>query len=574
MAASGNLVRVWSVSPFYRGGLILLLLACACGDSGTPPGHDGDAGSSTRRLEIQVPPGDQLGLAFAETRTLRVRYYDVDATPLAGAEVSFALVVGPGSDPAGAVLSAGVAVTDASGIASVDVTGGASVTSFRVQVEAENAPPVSFFVSVSNEGFAAVRARLVHEGDRAAADFTSVNARLYGGESCASLDPAAPPDSTFPVRTLELGAEAVYPQLPASLPYTLLAWGTGAAGQLLASGCVELGAAQVVAGGTLRFDVPVVDRREQLAPAYALVSPLDLDALAARVLTLDGWGAGRCPLGAAQLLLDFAIDALGPGASANALAGQRGTLGADGCRAATTATGAMALEARVTAGLASADASFSTRAQTLTGLFAGLTLESRLDVRAHSHTLAAAHVVVGSKDFRIDLVASARPVITAIDVAIGLGLGASPAVSLGPHGFTLRLGSLLADAFAQFPPAPPSDGRFGLELINDLSGPSSSTGCNALSQLACPPAGLVASCLASACTSSIPALDDALARPFVLSDGSGLDLSWSGVATGVDADLDLVAESLTPGVWSVTLTLGDQTTLTFSSQFTAASVSP
>src|SRR6266545_44173 len=315
MAASGNLDRVRSGSWFYNAGLIIglasVLAAIGCPDSGPPQG-DGDAGSSTRRLEIQVPPGDQLGLAFAETRALNVRYYDVDDTPLAGAEVGFALVVGPGSDPAGAVLSAGVATTDAEGLASVNVTGGAVVTSFRVEVEAENAPTVSFFVSVANEGFAGLHATPVQIGDRPAADFADLKVRLYGGgETCATLDPSAPTDSTFPTRTVGFGEAAGFPQLPANLPYTLLAWGSGEAGQLLASGCLELSAAQVVAGGDLHLDLPVRDRPEALAARYALISQLDLSSLSSLLLgPRDGWGAAFCPTAAGQLLLDCAIDAL------------------------------------------------------------------------------------------------------------------------------------------------------------------------------------------------------------------------------------------------------------------------
>jgi len=562
--------------------VLVVWLAGACGDSGAPPGHDGDGGSSTRRLEIQAPPGDQLGLAFAETRALAVRLFDTDNRPLAGARVSFALVVAPGSDPAGAVLSAGEARTDASGIASVSVTGGATVASFRVQVEAENASPVSFFIVVSDEGFAALHALVAHDGDRVASDFASVQTRLYGGDqTCAMLDPAAPPDSSFPTRTVVFGEEAAYPQLPASLPYTLLAWGTGAAGQLLASGCVELSATQVMAGGTLRLDLPVVDRAEQLAPRYALVSQLELGALADLLFAgKDGWGAGACPLGAAQLLLDCAIDALdggdaldcrvvNPGGNATTLQNARGPVDANGCRPATLAAGGMTLDALVDAAMASSGANtrFVTRAQTLTGLLAGLSLESSLDLASATHRLDAAHFALPGADFDIPLAVTARPIVVAHDVAIALGAGAAPRFSLASHGFTLRLGSLLRDGFAHFPPLP-ADGRLGKELVAGVNGPAGTTGCPALSAVACPAAGLGAACLANACTTSVPSIDTALARPFTFSEGSGLDFVWSGAATGVDTELDFQVESLQMGIWQATLTFADASTLLVGATFT------
>jgi hypothetical protein len=584
MAVSGNLDRVWSDSwfYFYRAGLIFasafVTLASACGDSGTPPGNGDDAGPSLRRLEIQVPPGDQLGLAFGESRELDVRYFDVDGHPLAGAEVRFALVVDSGSDPAGAVLSAGSASTDNAGLAVVTVTGGAVAASFRVRADADQATPVYFFVSVADEGFAALHAKLQHVGDRPAADFASLEARLYGGDqTCATLDPAAPPDSPFPTRTLAFGDDAVFPQLPANLPYTLLAWGEGSAGQLLASGCVELSGGQVPASATLALELPVVDAAERLAARYALVSTLDLghvrDLLLADRL---GWAVSGCPTGAAQLLLDCAIDALdgsdpldcvvaAPGSAATALTNARGVLDGGGCRAATLAGGGMSLDGRVAAALVAsgADDRFAARAQLLVDLLAGLSLESTLDVSAASHRLDAAHVVVAGTpgaDFRLDLGASSRPLVVAHDVAIALGAGAAPPLALDTHGFTLRLGTLLVDAFAHFPPQP-SDGRYGRDLVAGISGPAGSTGCTGLSAVACPPAGLASTCLSAACTASVATLDGVLARPFVLTNGADVDLVWSGAATASDADVDLVVESLAAGAWSATLTLADGTSV-------------
>jgi hypothetical protein len=211
------------------------------------------------------------------------------------------------------------------------------------------------------------------------------------------------------------------------------------------------------------------------------------------------------------------------------------------------------------------------RAGTLVDLLAHLSLESTLDLATSTHTLDAARFDLPGGERRFALGQTARPIVVAQDVEITLGAGAVPPFALDTHGFTLRLGSLLRDGFVSVPPQP-ADGRYGRDLVAGVAGPFGTTGCQALSAVACPAAGLSSSCLASACSAALPTLDGVLARPFTLADGAGLDLVWSGAAIGTDADLDLIVETLGAGTWSATLTLGDASTLPITATFTGAAI--
>jgi hypothetical protein len=187
-------------------------------------------------------------------------------------------------------------------------------------------------------------------------------------------------------------------------------------------------------------------------------------------------------------------------------------------------------------------------------------IDSTLDVGAGTHALRRART--SGDAVTIDLAASARPVVVANDVAVGLGDGPAPMVTLGAHAFTLRLGSLLGEAFDALGHVP-ADGRLGKDVL------VSAGGCASVSQTACAAAGLPASCLTAACNASIATLDGVLARPFVWTDGAALDFRWSGVATAMDAEPDLAAEAFTLGLWSATLTTADATTLSVTGTFEA-----
>jgi hypothetical protein len=553
--------------------------AAACGgdDDGDDDQATPDAAPPQRKLEIVTPPGDQVGLAAGEAETLRVRYLE-DGAPIAGAEVSFVLVVGPGSDPAGSTLSATRAPTGADGVAEVTVTAGATPTMFRVRAEAPAATPVEIFVAVSNAGFVALTVTPRHEGPRPDGDFAGVELRLYPGAPCALLDATAPQPSPLPPRSTALDTEASWPELPAGAAYTLLVWGASAGDTVLADTCIELTAEQAPPGMAVALEPVLTDRPVHLAATgYTVTTQLDLTPVSGPMLGAGIWGQATCPLGGAQLVLDWSIDALdggdpldgeivAPGAAATALAARRAR-DAQGCATATLPGAGSSLDALVEPALVTETTTPHLADKAAWIVQDQLELVSALVPGASpgvcSHELRLARRTEGNGEIVEDLAASARPIVHVDGVACALGDGPAPALTVAGHGFTLRLGAFLRHVLAVLPAAP---GALATELV------AAGGGCAALSAAVCVAASLPADCLVAACATALPALDAALAAQLAELDGVGIDLAWSGAATATDVDLDLVAESLAGGLWSATLTSAGGAPTAVTGAFTAEDV--
>src|SRR5688572_19253276 len=268
------------MSSLIRALLVGSALLAACGGGGDAP----DAGPEANpRLVILDPPGDSVGLAFGGTATLRVRYETDAGEPIPDAAVDFQLVVRQDADPRGAALSATAAMTDALGIARVDLVAGAEETIFQVEAIAEQAASAFFPVSVSQAGFAHLDVDPFHDGWRDPLGFARLELRLYRAIDavCAGIDADEPPASLFPPRALsgfdEIGT---YQNIIASQPYTLVAWALLPDNPVpLAYGCVELGPQQVPPA-EFALAMPVRDRPARLPGDAGLVSSLDLEPLA------------------------------------------------------------------------------------------------------------------------------------------------------------------------------------------------------------------------------------------------------------------------------------------------------
>ena len=123
----------------------LLGLACSAGvidDDGA--GDDDGPDMTTARLAIVGDRNVVLGLG--DGLTLTVKYTDASGRPLAGA-VAFA-VQGRAVDSS---LAAATVVTDAQGLAAVDLTAGTTEGPFGVRASAENAAPVDWQVVLQGE---------------------------------------------------------------------------------------------------------------------------------------------------------------------------------------------------------------------------------------------------------------------------------------------------------------------------------------------------------------------------------------------------------------------------------------
>jgi len=108
-------------------------------------------------------------------------------------------------------------------------------------------------------------------------------------------------------------------------------------------------------------------------------------------------------------------------------------------------------------------------------------------------------------------------------------------LTIGSHGFTLRLGTAARAAFgplALVPRGLPADVPSFVAALFSLAQAEGgmASGCAALDGIVCPAAAQPAGCLMSACSTGLGALAGALDGAFAAADGTGLDLWLSGTA--------------------------------------------
>jgi hypothetical protein len=545
-----------------------LLAACGGGD-GAP-----DAGPEANpRLVILDPPGDSIGLAFGGTTTLRVRYETDAGEPIPDAAVDFQLVVRQDADPRGAALSATTAMSDALGIARVDLVAGAEETTFQIEAIAPQAASAFFTVSVSQAGFAHIDLDPFHDGWRDPLGFERIELRLYRAidATCAAIDADEPPLSLFPPRALsgfdEVGS---YQNVIASQPYTLVAWALLPDNTLpLAYGCVELGPHQVPPS-RFALAMPVRDRAPRLPGDAELVSTLDLEPLAdaaADAGTGAPWTVLSCAHGPGQLLLDCTTDVLGgdgtldcvvdgANATVTAIQAARGPVDEFLCR-----PGTVGIEDSLDHQLNDA---IDAGGDFPMGGELGELLDARADLLADvqlrstlqflpgglvRHRLVALVADVGGTPYEVDLASTSRPVIAATAPA---AIDGERNLVVGEHGFTLRYGSFAGAAWRDVAlPAAGVAGRdadLGAALAGSAEdGGSATTGCNAVSAIICAEIGQAASCAYAACQTAAAALDDSFTAWWRGMDGDDLDLRLQGSVPLVDGDDDLAVDGLGTG---------------------------
>lgn len=579
--------------------------AFGCGGGGGIAAPDG-GDQIVARLVVLDPPGDSLGLSFGTSVTLRVRYELDDGTPLPDAAVGVAILESTTGNPGGSTLSASTSTTDGDGIATVDLTAGAVRTNFRVEASAPNAAPAYFYVAVSADDFATLTVAPTHAGNRNPASFDRVELRLYPAEQirCLELDIDDTPASPFAPRTLaDFDGSARFQNVSAGAPYTLVAWAELPGNPVrLAAGCVDLGAG-VVPAGELRFEVVVADRTARLPDSNPMRSLLSLTG-AAGAVSASGvdrpWRVLGCPAGPGQLVLDCTLDAVAPdgtldcivtgnAALVTSVEAMRGPADVIGCRP-TMAGAVPSLDAKLTGALDQGPfpvgAALTQLVATRTQLLSAIELHSQLDrisANAVGHRLLGAILRAGTDDHEVDLGQTSRPVLMQAPVAYGV---TGPVLSIGEHAFTLRLGSLLGDAFVDLGLAEAGlDGRaseLGAALTESAADAASSTSdCAAISAIICGSAGQPNGCAQAACASGAAYLDDAFSAWWQRLDGTDLDLTMSGQATLYDLDDDLLVDGIGNngsssqlGLWSTTLHLSDGSTAPGSGSFGSTGVVP
>lgn len=508
---------------------------CGPGSSGPPDGGPPPA------LDVLDPPGAQIGVHYGKSIDLRVRYHSDDqaARPIVGQPVRFSIF----GDPAGSTLARDQANTDASGIASVTLTGGQAEASFRVAASAVNAPEADFDVSVSKLDFVELDVQLTWSSPVPAA----LRALLYDDRGCAQLQPA--PTMPAPLRALSKAnvASATLPFLNLlSKSYAVVGRAETAGGQLIGYGCVDLGAGLIPPGSVTMLPLPLSPVPPSPAGRYTLQSSLAPAATLWQPLVAPWQTYGDCPFGAAQLLLD-----------AMGITSHRDPPLANGCRPPSTTSLDSQLQAMLMAPPMAPANQLPYVADDLENITAGATLGSALTVTPASasswtaeHTLATLRLTTTAQTKSYDLVALGLPVIDVKDIALGY---TGQLLQIAPHGFTLGWTTLWKQAFIELSlkvryPALGSPPIHALvAAVVQVAARNGKTGCAAVEDLICSvlggPCNYQAACLAA--IDSVAASLDGLFAP-----ASGIDLRLGGSVQAVDDVGDLVVHKLVGGTWS------------------------
>lgn len=545
-------------TPLLLSGLLSLAFGGgACGDDLKAVADSGL--QRTTQLKILAPPGDSIGLTFSGSARLRVLYLDDEGRPIVGGKAEFKLVSSSGESTGGASLSSTSTVTDELGIARVDLLSGAERVNFRVEVSAPQAPPVLFYIQVSQQGFTNLQVHSAHEGPRDPESYDRIQLRIYSQTevSCTTLDFDELPPSVFPSRTQSaVGESSTFANLAADESYTVIAWGEIEDGRPLASGCLDLAADKLRSGSTLTASLAVIDRSYELTEPLLVNMEIDLSALRNGLPGESYWRILACPLGRAQLLLscladaqssDGTLDCDSESASplSTAMTPRRGVVDGDGCRGALDDSGAMSLEAALDQALNGwpSDAELASLVQGRSAVLDTLHLSSRLQrsgVGIVSHRLLEAQL--GS--FTLDLVSSDRPVIEVTGLPVSIN--AAPLLGVSSHGFTLRFGDLAAQAYEELALQPADVSAradsLGAEFISGLS-IGAQSGCLAIESFVCGQLSLPASC-ADACGAISTPLSELLFQWLPALVATGVDYRLATQASILDMNNDLRIDGL------------------------------
>jgi hypothetical protein len=586
----------WTTLRFFSTAAFALFAAAACGD-GAPvaPSPDAGVGGGNATLLINEPPGQSLGLSFGGSATLSVTYLDAEDAPIAGAQVRFRMITSGSESTGGSTLSSTSVLTRDDGVAEVTLVAGAERGHFRVEVNAPDAPSAIFYIAVSEEGFTKLVVTPVHEGFRNAAQLLPVQIRLYRSDDhrCADIDVDDIPASIFPAEQVEaFGQEVSFPNRSSGDGYTVLAWGHHPEDlPTPAFGCVDLAAAQVRPGQSLRLSVMLSDRPVVLPEAATLSSRFDLSLLA---LALDDAGTSQpwdvlasCEAGPGQLLLDCIEGAIAEADDCEAggddplivdLQDLRGAVDEAGCRARELASGELSLDGALSDAIAAGGAPSAEAWAELQAaryeVLSDVELRSRLSLTSAVlavHRLERLSLGRAEETLDIDLHDTARTVVSVAGIPVALSTPGGGQLVIAEHGFTLRLGAALLAAFRELALAPRDLAEeaeaLGRLLAGSVDDPESdAAGCEAVSAMACRRLDEEEACLLEACEAGAHGLDAALSAWARLADGAGIDFALSGAALVADDAGDLIIDRFaeTPsgaraGSWAATLFLSDDT---------------
>jgi hypothetical protein len=531
--------------------IVLLGVACAAAGCESHTSVSPPDGGPPLALDVLDPPGSQIGLRYGASVDLRVRYRldDASRAPLGGQTVRFSIF----GDPQGSTLSSDRATTGDDGVATITLAAGAAEASFSVRASAPRTPDAEFSISVSRLEFVALEVELAYP------DAAVLRAALYDDRPCAALAPSPTPPAAF--RSLSRpGPSASLPFVNLlSLRYALVGRAEDAMGHLVAAGCADLDPGLLPPGSSATLPLPLARVLPSPLGAYQLTTTLTRSA---RAVTGAWHALADCPEAPAEVLLD-AIEAAAPSVR-GAFEARRAPPDANGCRGALPG-GAASLDQQLHALLTPAGApatQLGAIVADLDAIVGGARLGSTLTVAAGpASVLTGEHVLgaltlaaTGGKSATYDLAASGVPIIDARDVPLTFD---SEMLSIGAHGFTLRLPLFWRRAFNELAIAP----RFptlaspttralvaGLVAVAALDG---YTGCAAIADQACAPDRTCGATVAAACPAALDAV--AAGLDAVFAEPSGLDFTLHGGGRAVDSTGNLTVDMLQAGTWTTSL---------------------
>ena len=603
--------RIHSLSTSGRLACALALVVAAmaadgCSGSGGGAGTGDFVLTATATVQpIELSPNAQVTLTFILTDGGR-------AAP--GQTVSFTTIGSFTTGAQGATVAEPSGVTGADGSVSVSVRAG--LADFRVEAQIGIAKAdVAVIVTTGPTGTVLV-APFLAPSSSALPPGATIQIVFYDDSSCAALDLDQPPDPIVRGQDGTVTLQGL--DTPARFPVvstTVVSAAVGrayAGGALVASGCVDIPGSILLADETVEVALPLTDWSPDPVGTYTVTSTLKFaPPLAAAAVLAAPWAdLSDCPLDPAQLWLDCTVDALSPASSADpldcvpstapggegplgdAIAALRGVPLANGaggptlCRSGRNAAGNESLDALVLGLFGSPTpaqlVALPAIAADAASLLDSFQLVSQLTVAPSgtAGSYAVTHLLTGAafgpaSQVSVTLASLALPTLQAYASATV----SDRALTIGSHGFTLRLGTAARAAFgplALVPRGLPADvPSFVAALFSLAQTPSGSgTGCAALDSVVCPAAGRPAGCLMSACPTGLGALASKLDGAFAAADGTGLDLTLSGTAPLLEKSGGGLADRLgsddsgtsPAAVWSVNLrtSLGSaQPTATF-----------
>lgn len=241
-------------------GVVLCFGLSAC-NSDTSGNQDGGC---SPRLSYVTP--QEQAILPGGVATLTVHLDDCSQVPLAGATVHYKMI----GQSKGSQLSAESAVTDASGNATVTLTGSQEETEFEVEVTSNRANSLVFAILVSLTAPGEIMVNMTYGGAHA---FNEFQATLYQNKTCNDLPPFALPTA--------LQSAASVSAISSHPSFSNVAPGSGYAvivraklnGKVLGYGCTP--ALTVNAGQITTADVTIRDLPVMFNGQYGIDSSLD-----------------------------------------------------------------------------------------------------------------------------------------------------------------------------------------------------------------------------------------------------------------------------------------------------------